>query len=190
MAETRDQPKLSRVARITAELLRVPLRLPDPDTAEAIERAAEAIHAGVRAFAPELEAPANITGLALVNPRTTFDRIAEMFRVRVRAVPWLDDDTLALWVEFAATILVATTLRYIERALMLAHELAHERRRRAPHREVLYLTICMLLPRSLIEEIPEGRPITGKALQDVCPWPVSLELCEARAELLRRARAA
>lgn len=190
MAETRDPPKQSRIARITAELLRVPARLPDPDTAEAIERAAEEIHAGVRAYAPQLQAPANLTGFAEMNPRTTFDRIAEMFCVRVRTVPWLDDDTLALWVELAATILVAITLRYIERALMLAHELSHERRRNAPHREVLYLTICMLLPRSLLDEIPDGRPVTGKALQEVCPWPVPIEVCEARAELLRRARAA
>lgn len=35
--------------------------------------------------------------------------------------------------------------------------------------------------------IPDGRPVTGKALQEVCPWPVPIDVCEARAELLRRA---
>ncbi len=190
MADTRDQPKLSRIASITAELLRVPLRLPDADTAEAIEQAAEAIHAGVRAYAPIIQPAANLTGLAESSPRTTFDRIAEMLRLRVCSVPWLDSDTLALWVELAATIFVSSALRYLERALMLAHALAHERRPRAPHREVLYLTITLLLPRSLLDELPEGRPVTGKALQDACPWPVPIEICEARAELLRRARAA
>ena len=144
----------------------------------------------MRAFAPVIQPAANLTGLAESSPRTTFDRVAEMLRLSVRPVPWLDGDTLALWVELAATIFVSSALRYLERALMLAHELAHERRRQAPHREVLYLTICMLLPRSLLFEIPEGRPITGKSLQDACPWPVPLEICEARAALLRRARAA
>lgn len=182
--------KRDRAASILEELRLVSSRLPDTDTAEAIEQIAEAIHAGVRVYAPSLDVPASLTGLAEVNPRTTFDRIAEMLRLRVLAVEWLDDATLALWVEFAATIFVARVLRSIERALMLAHELAHERRRKAPHREVLYLTLALLLPRSLLDDLPQSRPVTGAALRDICPWPVPLALCEVRAEMLRRAQAA
>lgn len=113
-----------------------------------------------------------------------------MLRVRVESVDWLDDDTLACWVELAATIYLARSLRAMERALMLAHELAHERRRKAPHREVLYLTFALLLPRSLAVLLPPGAPITGGALRRVCPWPVHLDLCDARAEMLRSAEVA
>jgi hypothetical protein len=178
-----------RIAQIVRELTLVPERAIDPDTAEAIERAAIELHAAVMNFAPiTLEAPANLTGLADTNPRTTFDRIAEMLRITVESVDWLDDgdDTLACWVEVAATIYLARSLRALERALMLAHELAHERRRRAPHREVLYLTLALLLPRSLVALLPPGRMIAGASLQRVCPWPAPIDLCNARAVMLRR----
>lgn len=188
MARQRD-----RIAQIVRELTLVQARGVDPDTANAIERAAIELHVallGFQSFAAE--APANLTGLAETNPRTTFDRIAEMLRVKVESVDWLDgeDGTLACWVELAATIYLARSLRALERALMLAHELAHERRRKAPHREVLYLTLALLLPRSLVALLPPGRVITGGALQRVCPWPVPIDVCEARAAMLERAERA
>lgn len=181
-----------RRKQIIDELSLVPLRLPEHDTAERIEQLGESIHSAVLEFRPSIaqEPPANITGLIDVNPRTTFDRIAEMLCIRVETVDWLDAVTLAMWVEFAATIFLSRSLRSIERALMLAHELAHERFRRAPHREVLYLTLALLLPRSLVALLPPGKPISGLALQRVCPWPVPIELCEARAQMFRQAECA
>lgn len=181
-----------RRKQIIDELVLVPERLPEHDTAERIEQLGESIHSAVLEFQPSLASapPANVTGLIDVNPRTTFDRIAEMLCIRVDTVDWLDPSTLALWVEFAATILLSRALRSLERALMLAHELAHERFRRAPHREVLYLTLALLLPRSLLALLPPGRVVTGMALQRVCPWPVPIELCEARAAMFRRAECA
>lgn len=181
----------ARMARIIEELVLVPDRPIEPDTAEAIERAAEELHAAVFAFRSFVtDAPANPIGLGESNPRTTFDRLAEMLRLTVESVDWLDDDTLAVWVEIVATIYLARSLRALERALMLAHELAHERRRKAPHREVLYLTLALLLPRSLLALLPADRPVTASALQRACPWPVPLEICQTRAEMLARAEQA
>ena len=186
MARQRD-----RIAQIVRELTLVQARELDPDTAEAIECAAIELHVALQHFTSIVSEPAaNLTGLAETNPRTTFDRIAEMLRVTVESVDWLDDDTLACWVEVAATIYLARSLRALERALMLAHELSHERRRRAPHREVLYFTLSLLLPRSLVALLPPRRVITGGALQRVCPWPVPIKVCDARAVMLQRAEEA
>lgn len=180
-----------REQQIICELTFVPVRLPETDTAEDIEELAVTLHAAVQEYQPLLtERPANLTGLAEANPRTTFDRIAEMLRIRVITVDWLDSGTLALWLELAAVIAVARSLRSMARAMMLAHELAHERRRNAPHREVLYLTLALLLPRSLLDQLAYGAPITGGALRRICPWPVPLEVCEARAIVLRAAERA
>ena len=181
-----------RLTAVLSELRLVPERLPEPDVAERLESIADTLHAAIAGHVEDLcdAPPANLTGIADANPRTTFDRIAAVLRLRVLVVDWLDSAVLALWVEVARAILLARNLRMLERALMLAHELAHERCRKAPHREVLYLTGCLLLPRSLLASLPPGRPITGHALRAVCPWPVPLDLCELRARMLRRAEEA
>lgn len=38
--------------------------------------------------------------------------------------------------------------------------------------------------------LPPGRVITGGALQRVCPWPVPIKVCDARAVMLQRAEEA
>ncbi|MDP3275643.1 MAG: hypothetical protein Q8Q09_10640 [Deltaproteobacteria bacterium] len=176
---------MDRRQRIISDLAGAPARV-EPETASALEATADALHAGVASYCACAYAPQSLSEFAEMNPRTTFDRVAEMLRIHTETVDWLDASTLALWCEATATILLSRSLRSTERALMLTHELAHERRRRAPHREVLYLTLALLLPRYLLEKIPTGRVVTGFGLQRVCPWPVPFELCEARAAALRR----
>ena len=124
--------------------------------------------------------PANDT------PGTTLDRLAATLRQTVRGISWLPEDRCALWVEALSEIWLRP-LAAAPRLLALAHECCHVRLRSAPHAEVWYLTLALLVPSARVALIPARRSITAESLAAVSLWPTPYEILALRATILRRA---
>ncbi|MFO0563834.1 MAG: hypothetical protein U0269_37765 [Polyangiales bacterium] len=158
------------------------------DIAESLEDRADKIWRKAFQIALPLRA-ANDDELVSTTPRWPIDRVAEALGIR------LEEDempALLLGIYFRAQnlIIVNNALRPIVRTTVVSHECGHGALAAgAPHGEVWYLALALLIPRCLTERIPDERPITCEALLQVCPWDVPLWVARVRAQLLRRLEA-
>lgn len=158
------------------------------DIAESLEDRADRIWRKAFDIALPLR-PANDDELVSTTPRWPIDRVAEALGIRL-----VEDDlpTLLLGAYFRAQnlIIVQKDLWPTVRSTVVSHECGHGALvEGAPHGEVWYLALALLMPRCLTERIPDRRPITCEALLQVCPWDVPLWVARLRASLLRRLEA-
>jgi hypothetical protein len=158
------------------------------DIAEALEDRADAIWR--KAFQISLPLlPANDRELVSTTPRWPIDRVAEALGIRLEEdeMPAL---LLGLYFRVQNLIIVNNSLHPLVRTTVVSHECGHGALAEgAPHWEVWYLALALLIPRCLIERIPDRRRITPEALLQVCPWDVPLWVARVRARLLRRLEA-
>lgn len=160
----------------------IELRVP-PDTAEALERIADRLHRRAAAIVME-DLTANDGELVPTRFVSILDRIAMAIGVEVKE-DVLPGQLLGLYCPFLAAILLHCSLRASVRGPTQAHEVSHAHRPTAPHDEIWYLALAILVPNSVVEALG-GRPIRESSLVQACPWHVPHWAATKRAALLRR----
>lgn len=161
------------------ECLKALARRLDADTAERLEEIGQALHDGAREL--QSQCAENMSGLQDVPSNALMDRIVAKIRVRIEYVTWLKAPNVGAWVERLRTIFIQSALTRMDRLVAIAHEIAHALRGRAPHDEIWYLTLVLLIPRGVLNELPEGRVICAGSLIEVCTWTPPYWAAEARA---------
>ncbi|MDP3277266.1 MAG: hypothetical protein Q8Q09_18900 [Deltaproteobacteria bacterium] len=168
--------QLQRLERECDTELTVP-----PDTAEALEEAADRLHrfSGLaerqRDAAPSKSSVCRAGGL---------DRIVDAIDIRL-IEDCLPSELLGLFSPYLSAIIIGRALGPPVRTPTLAHQTSHAFRPRAPSDETRYLMLAILIPRVIVQRLG-GHKITELALIQACPWHVPYWVAATRAAMLRR----
>ena len=166
------------------ELCAGKFELPPADVCERCEDLGDTLHTAARSSIIQV-VPANSLGdLAAAPSSAVMEKIARVLNIRLQAVSILRPPTRGVYIEPIRAIYLDRTMGATDRLAITAHEIGHERRPRAPHSEICYLAMCLTIPRLILAELREGRPICASSLVDACPWPVPWVVAELRAEIL------
>lgn len=161
-----------------------------PDIAEYLEERANALTLRAEALSAEpanREPAANDGPMQLLRPVWTIDRLAQVLNLTLveEQMPRL---ILGAFVRAQQLILIQPDLRPDVRTVVVPHECSHGALHpRAPHAEVWYLALAMLLPQRLVERLPPGRVPTAAALVQLVPYRVAAFVATTRARILARA---
>lgn len=161
-----------------------------PDIAEYLEERANALTLQAEALSAEpanREPVANDGPMQLRRPVWTIDRLAQVLNLRLveEKMPSL---VLGAFVRAQQLVIVQPDLRPDVRTIVVPHECSHGALHpRAPHAEVWYLALAMLLPQRLVERLPPGRMPTAAALVQLVPYRVAAWAADTRARILQRA---
>jgi hypothetical protein len=161
-----------------------------PDIAEYLEERADdlTLRAEVLSTEPANREPvANDGPMQLLRPVWTIDRLAQVLNLTLVEEP-LPRLVLGAFVRAQQLVIVQPDLRPDVRTVVVPHECGHGALHpRAPHAEVWYLGLAMLLPRRLLERLPPGRAPTAAALAQLVPYRVAAWAAETRSRILTRA---